>query len=261
MARIAADKSEQAIREKQEAEEAVHAINHKAIQEKLKAEEMARIAADRSEQAIREKQEAEETARIAANERDQARRNEIDLYDDIEIEIKKITKELEEKVGVLEKENRQLRLVNNYFPFEISNNASGKSLHNENDRIYFELEENDFYFLERRDLILNILKNANNINNNSRRYHLVQDLLRNNASTGRRETLKAEIQALFKNYTGMDESTQKKLESMGFEIISKKGHYKIRFYKDNRYMVTISSTPGCPRAGRNIASDICNLLT
>ncbi len=182
------------------------------------------------------------------------------MYDAIEIEIKKATKELEEKAEALERENYQLRLENNNSQSEIMNNTSKRSLHNEDSLIYFELAEIDFYSLERRDLILDILKNVNNIRDNSRRYHLLQDLVKSNVPTGNREALKAEIQALFKDYRRMNVHIRNSLERMGFEIVSETNHYKIRFCEDNRYVVTFAKTASDHRAGMNIARDICNLL-
>ncbi len=260
LARTAAEKSEQAIQEKQEAEEATRAINQQAIQKKMKAEEIARIAAEKSEQAIQEKLRAEKAALIAAAEREQARRNEKDLYDAIEIDIKKATRELEEKVEGLERENNQLKSVNNTCRLPITGNTSEKNLHSERNLVYFELTESDFYDLERKELILDILKNVHNIHSDSRRHHVLKDLVSNNASTGNRETLKAEIQSLFKDYKKMNEQIRNELERMGFEIVSEKNHYKIRFREDNRYTVTFAKTPSDHRAGMNIARDICNLL-
>lgn len=143
---------------------------------------------------------------------------------------------------------------------EIRSNTSKKGLLNEKNPISFELTENDFYDSERKDIILDILKNVNNIHDKSRRYHLWQDVIKNNASTGRREALKNEIQALFTGYRTMTVQIEKALDDMGFEIISEKNHYKIRFREDNRYVVTFSKTASDHRAGKNIATEICKLL-
>ena len=132
IARIATEKSELAIREKEKVEEAARAISQEATQEKLKAEKLVRIADDNSRKAIRDKQEAEEEARIAteyykqavcekeeaedrartaSNEREAARRDARELYDEIDTDIKYI-KELESKVEALTSENHQLKLDN-----------------------------------------------------------------------------------------------------------------------------------------------------
>jgi hypothetical protein len=127
VARIAAQKSEQAIQDKLKAEEVARAVNQQVILEKQEAEERVRIAAQKSEQAIQDKLKAEEAARIAAKEREQAiqdklkaeeaaraaaakereqaRKNENDLYKIFEEEASELQRRLQE----LEQENSELR--------------------------------------------------------------------------------------------------------------------------------------------------------
>ncbi len=255
-ARIAAQKNEQALREKEETEEFARIVaqkNEQALREKEEAEEFARIAAQKSEQALKEKEEAEKAARIATQEREQARRDADYLYRSIEEQATQATRELEERVSELETENRQLKAKKNV--------PSIVEPYNESETIALKVTEKDYYLQEREELLLDILRNAlNNVHQDSRRQHILQNVIANNVFNGERKDLKSKIRNLLQNYQGMNTQTENALERLGFVVISEANHLKIRFCEDERYTFSLSKTPGDYRAGRNMARDICNKL-
>ena len=52
------------------------------------------------------------------------------------------------------------------------------------------------------------------------------------------------------------------LKDLGIKVdTEKKKHYKLTYHGDERYMVTVSSTPGdLSRGGKNLASEINNKM-
>lgn len=181
------------------------------------------------------------------------------LYKDIEKEIDQETKELKERLRQLEEltyrltqENQELKIVK---PVET------KSIPEQDGLIILKASERDFYPNERSEILLDVLKDSlRNVRDNSRRQHIIADIVSNNSFESRREKIKAELQELFRDYRDMSRSTRKALERMGFEIVSENNHYKLIFQKDNRYMVAFAKTTSDWRAGRNIVGHISNLL-
>lgn len=121
--------------------------------------------------------------------------------------------------------------------------------------------EQDFYPNEIRDIVISSLQNAlNSARKNSRRQHILLDLLNANKISDNISKMQEDIKALFKTYREMDSSTRSGLLKLGFEISEEGKHHKIVFRHDGRYTFTISKTSSDHRAGKNIASDISNLL-
>ncbi|NJP11694.1 MAG: hypothetical protein HC866_21325 [Leptolyngbyaceae cyanobacterium RU_5_1] len=192
--------------------------------------------------------------RELAEEKEQARKDANDLYKDIEKEIEEKTKESEERIKALEDINDKLRRENH-------NLKSVKLPLEQDEVIVLKVTERDLYLREKREILIDVLKNSlRNIHENSRRQHIISDVISNNGSNSKREEIKTEIQNLFRDYRSMNSSTRNTLERMGFQIVSENNNYKIIFHGDSRYMIAFAKTPSDWRAGRNIASNICNLL-
>lgn len=122
-------------------------------------------------------------------------------------------------------------------------------------------KEQDLYASEIRDIIIGALQEAlRSARDNSRRQHILSDLLSANVPSGQRASLEDEIKSLFKTYRDMDTRTRCALEKLGFVISEDGKHYKVVFQSDGRYMFTLPKTSSDHRAGRNIASDITNAL-
>ena len=123
-------------------------------------------------------------------------------------------------------------------------------------------EEKDLYPHEVRDLVLDMLADYKKLcAPNSRREHVIQDLLEanhfNNSIRKRREELKNKI----RTYRKMDSSFESYLRSIGFHVTGKGKHYKWTYFDDPRYVITAGKTISdgwC--AGLNIYSVIERLM-
>ena len=191
-------------------------------------------------------------------EREQARKDANDLYQDIENTIALRTQELELRVKFLEDSNHHLRQENQDLRLLRS---SWIATQDSTENICLKTTELDFYPNEKKGLLLDILKNSlNNVYKNSRRQHIISDIISANIIETKREVMKTDLHDLFRDYGEMNRSREKALERMGFTIVSENKHIKIVFHNDNRYTIVFAATPSDWRAGRNIASDICNLV-
>lgn len=122
-------------------------------------------------------------------------------------------------------------------------------------------KEQDLYANEIRDIVVAALKEAlRTTRENSRRQHVLNDLLAANTPSGNGERLECEIKSLFKAYRDMDVRTRNALEKLGFVISEDGKHYKMVFQGDGRYTFILPKTSSDHRAGKNIASDINNML-
>lgn len=121
--------------------------------------------------------------------------------------------------------------------------------------------EQDLYESEIRDIIIDALKKATNSTTaNSRRQHVLNDLLTHNVPCGQAEKVADEIKSLLKNYQSLNQSTRNSLAELGFDITEEGKHYKAIYQNDGRYTFSFSKTPSDHRSGSNLASDIKNKL-
>ncbi len=132
----------------------------------------------------------------------------------------------------------------------------------EGDFILLRGEEKDLYPHEVRDLVLDMLADYKKLcAPNSRREHVIQDLLEanhfKNSIRKRRDELKNKI----RTYRKMDSSFESYLRSIGFHVTGKGKHYKWTYFDDPRYVITAGKTISdgwC--AGLNIYSVIERLM-
>lgn len=122
--------------------------------------------------------------------------------------------------------------------------------------------EKDLYAQERRAIVVDVLQKAlQTMSEETRRKHVLMDIVENNQVDSERDQLAQRIRDIFRTYRKMDRRTAKGLKDIGFEIISDNNHCKIQFAQDERYTFTFAKTPSDARAGKNNASTICrNLL-
>lgn len=121
--------------------------------------------------------------------------------------------------------------------------------------------EQDLYAYEIRDIAIAALQEAlRTSRENSRRQHVLTDLLAANHPARHGERLQDEIKSRFKTYRDMDAPTRNALVKLGFGISEDGKHYKLVFQDDGRYTFTLPKTSSDHRAGKNIASDLINAL-
>lgn len=122
-------------------------------------------------------------------------------------------------------------------------------------------EEADFYEGEIREIILEILEDySRNVQKDTRRDHIVMDLLENNNFEHIPAKRREQIKVALKGYKSLGGSLRRLLESMGFVITDDGKHYKWTYFGDHRYSATMAKTSSDNRAGMNMASLIDNLM-
>ncbi len=121
--------------------------------------------------------------------------------------------------------------------------------------------EQDLFAHEIRDIVIASLRDSLRVaRDNSRRQHVLLDLIAANQSSDNAAKLGEEIKTLFRTYRDMDAPTRNALLKLGFDISEDGKHYKMVFQGDGRYTFTLPKTSSDHRAGKNIASDINNVL-
>lgn len=128
-------------------------------------------------------------------------------------------------------------------------------------------KEREKYRGEITDLVLNALNiyinthiNTGQKSSQSRKKHILMDLILANKVCDTREQCLKELKSLFKNYKGVTPKIRKGLKQLGFEIIESHNHNHIRFIGDNRFQVAFAKTPSDYRVGNNIIRDIKSAL-
>lgn len=122
-------------------------------------------------------------------------------------------------------------------------------------------EEQDLYHGEIGDIVIQALQEAlNNSHNDSRKQHVIRDLLQRNKPVGQAAEFEEQIKSIFKAGVDMDSKTRNTLARLGFDISDDGKHYKAVFQGDGRYTFAISKTSSDNRAGKNLTSDINNKL-
>jgi hypothetical protein len=243
-----------AVKSQIKAEDAARIANENSIranQEKEQSEKAARIANENSIRANQEKEQSEKAARIANEERDSAKTDNNTLVNEIDIEIKKQTKRLQSRIEELEKRNiiianEKQSLANNHRTLQEKITNS----------IIIQSGEKDFYAAERKDIIIEtIQKNLINELEDSRRYHILSDIVNKNQLSGENDRIKRNILTILTGYRKSDK-IKNPLMKIGFDEIPGENYLKVSWKGDTRYTFSLSKTPSGNNTGENKAHDI-----
>ena len=121
-------------------------------------------------------------------------------------------------------------------------------------------DEYEFYPGEIKDILLTMLSEAlKNTPPKSRRSDITRDIIQNNDYQKLSISKAEEVKLLLKNYDGMSGKTRQALKNLGFIITEEGKHYKVTYYGDERYQITISKTPSDVRTGKNSAQQTINI--
>ncbi|WP_368643273.1 hypothetical protein [Castellaniella ginsengisoli] len=121
--------------------------------------------------------------------------------------------------------------------------------------------EQNLYKNEIRDAIISTLaESRSGLRKNSRRLHIVDDIISSNPIGNTASELSEKIKATLRGYKNMDAKTRRSLMDIGFSIEEDGKHFKLKFRDDGRYVLTLNKTSSDHRAGLNAASDITNIL-
>ena len=127
--------------------------------------------------------------------------------------------------------------------------------------ILFLGDEKEFYTDEIKEIILDIIfEYQKKCQKDTRRWHIISDLLESNEFKGLSGKRKEQIKAALKGYRTLNSSLKGLLETLGIKISSDGKHYKGTYYGDHRYVATVAKTCSDVRAGMNISSTIEKIM-
>lgn len=170
----------------------------------------------------------------------------MDTFDQENASLREQIRDLSQQVCSLEAQRDTLRVA-----------LKGSS---EESYFYKAGKEVSLYPSEKEDLLYSILSQVQSkYPEDSRAYVIIQSLLEANPKCGECEKIIAGIRSVFNNGGRLNKSTKVQLKSLGFTIEEDGIHYKLIFH-DPRYIFSVSKTPSDHREGKNLISDICNII-
>jgi len=95
-----------------------------------------------------------------------------------------------------------------------------------------------------------------NIQDGTRKKHIIQDIIQQNDSESILNHKRDQIKRLLTNYSGLNGKLKQELKQLGFTVTEDGKHYKLTYFDDNRYTITMAKTPSDGRAGKNNVSEI-----
>ena len=195
--------------------------------------------------AIQSRQKMSEWQDISANDKQQLSEY-MDIFD-------AENESLRQQIGELNKQVYSLHA-------QLDAIRSAKIEMGENDCFYNMGNEPNLYASERNDLLYSILSQVQDkFERNSRGYILIQSLLEANPRVGECSRILEEVRNVFAGDGRLTSAKKSQLKRVGFTVQEDGPHYKVML-QDERYMFTVSKTPGDYREGRNMISDICKRM-
>ena len=166
-----------------------------------------------------------------------------DIVNTFDYDLKKSDEEIEK----LKKKVNELEIENQILRKRVESSESAPLL-------FYGLE-NELYTGEIKEILMNILENVN-VNEGSRRQHIINDLLKANVIKPTIKDRHASLKQTLSEYREMTPDIRKGLEELGFSISSDGKHHKLVYRGDNRYQITIPKTSSDYRSGLNAATYI-----
>ena len=119
-------------------------------------------------------------------------------------------------------------------------------------------EEDELFEGEIKEHILEMLRNQLTcVKKDTRKEHILIDILESNESTGVLDEKRAEIKRILKGYTKAGDNLKRALKSYGFAITNDGGHYKLIYKDDPRYLYTMAASGSdSQRGGENLSAEI-----
>jgi len=225
--------------------------------EKEKAENEKKIAESEKEKAENEKQiaesekeKAENEKKIAESEKEKAKNEVTDVYSMFDEELESLHRQVEEltiRNEILENENQAYR----------SRLAGSDSL-----PILYQGEEKEIFQGEIKDIILAALADcAGKLGEDSRRRHVIDDVIENNNYEKKLEEKRQELKKVFTGYTKITSEMKQALTDLNFEQSYEGKHLKIAYNGDQRYLFTVGTTPNPgKRTDKNLIADINRIV-
>jgi hypothetical protein len=121
--------------------------------------------------------------------------------------------------------------------------------------------EQNFFEGEILEIVMSALnERSNNVQQDSRRQHILKALVENNPLTSIMNSKKSELKSLLKGYRNLTPGVKKGLEKLGFEISEDGKHYKLNYMEDDRYTFSLAKSGSDHRGGENAVSDIAKRI-
>lgn len=152
--------------------------------------------------------------------------------------------------------------------------AAAEKLRQENRRLKEELEQlrnapvihlagsDEFFPGEAKDMVLAAVDEyLKKCGPELRRREILSAVLEKNEYLHVLEKRREELRSLLKGYDGLTPGLRKKLEELGFICTETGRHYKLRYYGDSRYWVTMAKTPSDSQRGdKNLIAKLIKLM-
>lgn len=176
--------------------------------------------------------------------------------DELEAYMEEFDKQVEakdDKIDALERENWRLR-----SQLQSLNAARGTS---SDGGILQPGQEQEYYPGELTDAALEALEHGRGaLHEDSRRRHIVDDLLTANERSGFEEAVVDHLKGALHAMDDFGGDERRALRDLEFAVEEDRRHVRATFKGDDRYAVTIPKTTSDSRTGRNLVSEIRNLL-
>lgn len=185
------------------------------------------------------------------------------LYED---EIKEKDDKIADLTAMLEDAQQQVFTLKHKSDALLSNLNKSKANSNGLNGVDMLVSESALYEHEIEDVILRVLEkeyNAMTGDSNlmqSRKYHVLSSILEHNTMSDFPSNIQAVFDKVAQDGT-LDSDGVRALERLDFEVTKAgSGHFKVRYHGDNRYQISISTSPSDNRAGENLISIYMNQL-
>lgn len=210
----------------------------------------------------------EEQRKVAdmADAKKDAEKSDEDLASLYEDEIKEKDDKIADLTAMLEDAQQQVFTLKHKSDALLSNLNKSKANSNGLNGVDMLVSESALYEHEIEDVILRVLEkeyNAMTGDSNlmqSRKYYVLSSILEHNAMSD----FPSKVQAVFDKVAQdgtLDSDGVRALERLDFEVTKAgSGHFKVRYHGDNRYQISISTSPSDNRAGENLISIYMNQL-
>lgn len=184
-----------------------------------------------------------------------------DIYEELLAEKDSMIQSLRNDLDSANRQVSDLRSKSEALRYSLS-----KSKSDENAMLEVSVMEQPLYEHEIEDVILKVLKKEYDAMTGdkslmqSRKYHVLADLLNENKVTDVPEEIRAVFEKYIKGGT-LNRDGMHEVERYGFSV-TKAGnnHYKVVYQNDGRYQMAMGSSPSDSRSGDNFVTSYMNLL-
>lgn len=171
-------------------------------------------------------------------------------------EADKILDGFEEDLARLQNQIESLTRTNDALTYE-NQGLRAKMDSVDNIPILYLGDEEEFYHGEIKEMILDAIdEKLKKINEKSRRFDVLNDILESNDYQKIGEQREKAIKSVFRDYRTMSNVMRQQLQELGLEITEEGKHYRLIYFGDERYKTTIAKTGSDRREGKNIAAVI-----